>query len=149
MACVLEGHTLWFHLPLSDNATWNLLAVTGRGGELIDTSTIPPTNVTGQTSCEVWLENDTDCVDNAPALDGITNGMAASLCDGVPTHDLTDDEQKVVAHVRTVGKIQTKGVCKLLGCAETKGNGILKTLVDNCVFERFGKGRATAYRLAD
>ena len=43
--------------------------------------------------------------------------------------DLTDEEHQVLQHACKLGRIQTKDVCALLGCKDTKARGILNALV--------------------
>lgn len=144
MACVLEGHTFWFHLPLSGRAAWSLLAVTGRDGEPVEYLPLSPARLVELREANSGYE---DSESNAGAPEvvpdaGHDEGSTANA-------DLTDEERQVLQHACKLGRIQTKDVCALLGCKDTKARGILNALVQKEKIQRVGDGAAMSYILVD
>ena len=144
MACVLEGHTFWFHLPLSDRAAWRLLAITGRDGESVDHSSVSPARsveLDAASSDYDGNESDARIAEVVPDA-GRDEGSTANA-------DLTDEERQVFQHACKLGRIQTKDVGALLGCKDTKARGILNSLVQKEKIQRVGDGAAMSYILID
>ena len=144
MACVLEGHTFWFHLPLSSRATWSLLAVTGRDGEPVKYLPLSPARSVELREANSGYE---DSESNARAPEVVPD---AGRDEGSTVNaDLTDEERQVLQHACKLERIQTKDVGALLGCKDTKARGILNTLVQKEKIQRVGDGAAMSYILVD
>lgn len=140
MACVLEGHTFWFHLPLSGSVAWRLLAVTGRDGEPVEYLPLSPARSVELREANSGYE---DSESNARAPEvvpdaGRDEGSTANA-------DWTDEERQVLQHACKLGRIQTKDVCALLDRKDTKAREILDTLAKKGQIRRVGNGAATAY----
>jgi hypothetical protein len=151
-ACVLERHTFWLHLPLDGNA-WDLLAVTGRDGEPIDiTMPISPDHAPELDEHVAWLEKDVVAsADNVPDLGMKTDGLADSQPTDSPDQGLSEDEMKVMEHVKTHNKIKVSDACNLLGYGETTARKALNGLVDKGKLLKLetGQGLPTVYGLSD
>ena len=144
MACVLEGHTFWFHLPLSNRAAWSLLAVTGRDGEPVEYLPLSPARLVELREANSGYE---DSESNARAPEVVPD--AGHDEGSTANDDLTDEERQVLQHACKLGRIQTKDVGALLGCKDTKARGILNTLVQKEKIQRVGDGAAISYILVD
>lgn len=147
LANVLEGHTFWFHLPQNKISAWDLLSITGRGGESLE---ISPSQLS-------------QASDEGTGLGGKPNGESHPLNFGenietvteppaeTPDDALSKDEKKVMEYARQNGKIEIKDVRQLLDYGDTKSREILTGLVDAGLLKKIEakQGCPTVYGLAD
>lgn len=129
-ACILEGKTLWLHLPLGSGEV-QPLALLDSGGASVWTSDH------GHTCCFNESEETSE---------GEKPNVSPNVCENLV---LSNDENRVMKlFTDTKRQIIRKDVEVSLDCGEDKAGAVLKALKDKGMITQTGGGRSTAYTQA-
>lgn len=142
MACILEGHTVWFQLALNSEQ-WRLLDITNASGQVVR---IDAPHVAENDEIPTYSDtaHPTPCTSAPSAVE--PEGSIAK--DNPLSEGLSEDEQAVMEFAKSEGKkVQTREIATHLQCGDTKARELLKALCDKGFLVSTGQGASAGYDL--